>query len=187
MALAAAGCVNAVIVPPAPAFSRQLTPRIATMQWRRGGWFSATYTDVRKYASPLDAQLFTRMWATPGTPGKWDKHWMGENLIQAFAETETAAIASLLETLDQLQLPYEAELARVLLQALAFATPKTPWEQRAMGVRGPKPRPKTYKWRTADGKRTRIYADTLKPHRDPACQCAGCTMIPTKTKDAPPK
>jgi hypothetical protein len=182
VALTSAGCVTTpVVVPPVWAFSRQITPRIVTLEWRRDGWFSATYTDVSKYKSPLDAQDYTRMWATPGTPGKWDKHWFGENLIQAWGESETAALANLLETLDRHGLSYEREEAQGILFLLACATPKTPWEQRAMGVRGKKPRAKRHDWKDPlTGKTIRIYADTLKRHRDPNCTCKYCTMTETK-------
>jgi hypothetical protein len=165
-----------VVVPPAWAYTRQITPRIVTLEWRRDSWFSATYTDVSKYKTPLDAQQYTRMWASTGTTGKWDHQWFGENVLQEFGESETAALASLLETLERLGHSYEPEAKEILL-ALSWATPKTPWEQRAMGVRGKKPRAQRHDWKDPlTGKTIRIYADTLRRHRDPACTCKYCTM-----------
>ncbi len=163
------------IIPAAPGLFREITPRIRVAVYNKGGWLCATYTDVREYASPHDAPLYARMKpAGNGNRGAWNGAWQGEVIIQTFSKTETAALAALLDSLDELQLEYEPA-ARAILVALACTTEVTPWEQRPIGVRGPKPRRARTKWRDENGRRVPIYLDTYRRHADPDCPCEHCT------------
>lgn len=156
--------------------TRQVTPRIRTARLKRGGWICATYTDVREYASPFESLEYVRLApAGQGHAVRWNGRWTGETVLQAFGLTETEALANLLETLDKHQQPYEIDVARATLVALAVAGAATPWELRPMGVWPHKPRRKRTKWRDADGRRVDIYLDTLKRHADPECKCEHCT------------
>lgn len=157
--------------------TRQLTPSIRTTRLRRGGWIMAKYTDVREFATPGDALVYTRMMpAGQGSSVRWNGRWTGETVLQELALTETAAIAALLEQLDAHGLPYERDEARAALVALSCAGKATPWELHPMGV-APKPRRRRTLWRDrTTGKKYHIYVDTMRAHADPACTCPGCTM-----------
>lgn len=172
------------IIPPATGHARQITRHISTNVYFRGGWIAATYRRVTTYTNPHDAPIFARMKPTNiGHTGSWSGHWDGEVVLQTFAQTETAAIAALLESLDELQQAYDPE-AREILVAMACTTEATPWPLRPLGVRGSKPRRKRVKWTTASGKKIDIYKDTWRPHADPNCTCQLCSAFrkPTTTK-----
>lgn len=176
------------IVPPTtPNHTRQVTPSIRTSLFKRrtptgDHWVSAVYENPLGsivYADPRDAPRYARILpAGQGRrTGKWNGKWDAVIRLQAVEQTETAALAALMAALDDLQVPYERELAQAILLALASATGDTPHAQRPMGARRPKPRAKRHAWTTAEGQRIAIYADTLRRHRDPRCVCQYCTIF----------
>jgi hypothetical protein len=176
------------IVPRSPGFRRELTRHIHTNVFFRDGWVAATYTSTDVYPTPHDAPIFARMKpCNIGGSGPWNGMWDGEVMIQTFAKTETAALASLVESLDHLQLNYDRERVREILVALACTTEATDWELRPFGVRAAKPRRKRHQFRDENGKPTYIYPETLRRHADPDCPCLHCVrdranMKPTKPK-----
>jgi hypothetical protein len=172
-----------VEIPPAPARTRQITSTIRTTIFLTD-CIAAIYENLIVYNDPNDAPIYARMRpAGCGRRGRWSRKWEGEVVLQAFERTETGAIAALLESLDQHQLPYDREAARAVLVALACSTDNTPWEQRPLGARPHKPRRARHRWwDPALGKRINIYKDTLRMHADPNCTCRYCTTPITKKK-----
>lgn len=172
------------LVPPAEGHTRQITRHIRTNVFTRGWWICATYTRVETYTNPHEAPIYARMRPTNiGKAGKWSGHWDGEIVIQTFARTETAALAALLESLDELQLYYDRQEARDILVAMACTTEATDWALRPLGVRGQKARAKRLTWRDENGKQVHVYPTTLRRHADPDCPCEHCTadrQSPTK-------
>jgi hypothetical protein len=166
--------------------SRQLTEHVRTTWYQKQRLCSATAAVRVVYDSPFDTPQY--MTASPdgaGARGGWTGRWVGHVTIQGWGEDEVLALRALFNTLEALHLPVDPE-ARAIAAALA-APPATilgtPWEQRPLGVRGPKPRRKRTKWRDENGKRVQIYLDTLKRHADPNCQCKHCNPPNTDETD----
>lgn len=169
-------------VPAAPGHTRQITRHIRTVRLNHGGWIMAEYRRVTTCMSPYDAPQYARMRPTNhGQAGKWSGHWDGEVVLQDFAKTEPAALATLLQSLDKMQLAYDTDQARAVLVALACAPDSAPWELRPFGLRGPKPRRHRHKYADENGIVRRVYGDTMRRHADPNCPCEHCTAARATT------
>jgi hypothetical protein len=159
---------------------RRITANIHTSKPNRSApdgrpYVLATYKRAQRIENPFDAPVFAIVAPRPGG-------WASVVHLQAAAHTEAGAIQNLVSSLEELGLG-DAECDEACAVSLALMS-ATEWPLQDMGTRGPKPRAKRHDWRDAvTGKRTLVYADTLKPHRDPACTCAGCTAITTPTQD----
>lgn len=175
------------LIPAASVYSRDITRQISTLLYHKQKgqtWVRAQYRDVSLYPSPADAPQYARLTpATPAEAGGGEGMWWGELVVQEYHRTEPAALAALLAVLEREALPYEREKARDILGALTVTTEGTVWEKRPLGLRGPKPRRFRHRFRDENGVIKRVYADTMRRHADPNCQCAECA--PTTPQDTP--
>jgi hypothetical protein len=138
------------------------------------GWVMAKYSTLDTRDSPYDFPLFADIHEEHVGRGRCTGRWKGSILIPVAERSEVAALESLLNSLDQLELPYEPE-ARAVLHALAFPEDGAEWECLPFDSRPHKKRRKRHTWLDhTTGKRVNIYPESGKRHADPDCICAHC-------------